>query len=1379
MRRPSPSPRTDDLYRPLSPNSFDKNEGLSSDFFAVCPSLPLSAEEAPLTTEYARTLACAARRGAGVARILLTVPQVLAQEAPVLPSPHLAETGLSETDNVPIQPTAAHLLDSVLRTLLTVQPQLAWEEPALIKCSQTYTVASQDTCWGIAQKLHIAPSQLYKLNAALTATACPLQPGQVLCAAVQQAPCIKPYTAVASDTCWSIATAAGLSVATLQAMNPFLDCTNPANQLMCLQQPPLAADGKACGPSAYCTGSECCSAKSVCGSDATSCGAGCQGKFGNCWNVFAPSTPSPPPVTTSAVPTTTHVTSSATVPASSSLPPSSTPTLPPPIPAKSLACTKNVTIASGDTCPTLLSKNALYAAELYALNPTLSNTACPLALGQKVCVKSTYDASCTQSVVANGDCYQIAQTSGLSVPQLLSLNPFIASDCHNLYGGDFICVAGVSHAPLPPPAPTPTLPGNATCLSTYVLDISDINCGVIDAKNSLYFAELTGMNPQINADCSNIQPGQTVCTKSSLTPPCQQSAIIEPPLFNCEEIAANFSTTVMALLTWNPYLESNCNVQPGDTICVKSLVPPVPRPPPTWGDNAPAQLTCAESHTVVSGETCASIEVHYGVAHLTFLRTNPGINCAQPLTSGAAVCITQNLAACVNTKRVSLLNATCQALANEYEVTVPQFQAVNTNLDCSANIKVNTPVCLDTPLMSNCTAHHPTTATDSCSTIALQYGITDNDIENLNPSVDCLALKPLPASICVSNPFVGCSRLYISYFGDTCATLSAKFGLDLNTLVKLNGGRISCTNPTAKLPDHQYMCVASSAGSGCGSFQTSAAGQTCAQIAAAHGLTMDQFNALNPGALCDSAAGHLFCVSPSSSPACSTPYIASGNETCATVASNYNMTDTGFWLVNPLLDCTAGKTIPAKQTVCVTDVSHQTCTVNADKTLKCVPAPAPAAGSDTNHQAIGSAVSSLSTAFPALAPLLATYQANPSDQARQKVSMASDTFCVLTVSISQNLALLITAVMNSVTTTQGTALFNSLSKADPFWLNFEKTHAAERTNYCQQLKLATGTLQTAGACFCGTQNSLIVCLAQVNAAANAALPALNKRDIEREIHHGLRKARPELFDAAFMDKLSRRVARRGLQRPGRPGTSPNPNYPPSRILRRGKSDDGGNKIPGPTSGETVKQVGCNADIVALFEDLMDFEASDLTSPMCESIQCDFPLIEILALHIEGDFCVTPIDDSGDSLSVFAENDYFELKIGLCLEIPGVTQIAEKFGIEPPCFDLEVKYYPVRGQFDVGASLDLVVLSFEVDAEIQVYNARCSICSGAQRCSKPYCTAQKGQVYGDFTITLHLLIANPNLYTKNFGQSGVCDPMAASTCPKPGVVGKLLKAYLPK
>lgn len=99
-------------------------------------------------------------------------------------------------------------------------------------CSRTYTVASGDTCYSISLANGASSATpLQQLNPALICEA--MTVGQQLC--LWSAPrCLSSRTVSSGDTCASVASAASLTLAQLQAINPQLDCATIAQgQVLC------------------------------------------------------------------------------------------------------------------------------------------------------------------------------------------------------------------------------------------------------------------------------------------------------------------------------------------------------------------------------------------------------------------------------------------------------------------------------------------------------------------------------------------------------------------------------------------------------------------------------------------------------------------------------------------------------------------------------------------------------------------------------------------------------------------------------------------------------------------------------------------------------------------------------------------------------------------------------------------------------------------------------------------------------------------------------------------------------------------------------------------------------------------------------------------
>ncbi|KAF7342676.1 hypothetical protein MSAN_02025400 [Mycena sanguinolenta] len=88
----------------------------------------------------------------------------------------------------------------------------------------------------------------------------------------------------------------------------------------------------------------------------------------------------------------------------------------------------------------------LTLAELYSYNPPINSGCTNLAIGEVLCLGpgGGSGGTCTQTyTVKSGDtCSAIATQVGLTVSQLLTLNPPINSGCTNLGIGQVFCVTG-------------------------------------------------------------------------------------------------------------------------------------------------------------------------------------------------------------------------------------------------------------------------------------------------------------------------------------------------------------------------------------------------------------------------------------------------------------------------------------------------------------------------------------------------------------------------------------------------------------------------------------------------------------------------------------------------------------------------------------------------------------------------------------------------------------------------------------------------------------------------------------------------------------------------------------------------------------------------
>ncbi|KAJ3171273.1 hypothetical protein HDU88_008311 [Geranomyces variabilis] len=292
------------------------------------------------------------------------------------------------------------------------------------------------------------------------------------------------------------------------------------------------------------------------------------------------------------------------------------------------------------------------------------------------------------------------------------------------------------------------------------------------------------------------------------------------------------------------------------------------------------------------------------------------------------------------------------------------------NLNCNSGILPNTRLCFDNPNSSPCLVRATVSSTDTCASIANRIGIPKSIIEDLNPPVNCSTTNPLPASLCVSTEWTGCTGFYVTKPLDTCGSVAAANGLTLRDLGDLNSARIKCIDATTVLAPLVRICVAESRQAGCGGFSVKQTGDTCASVATANGLTAAQFTALNPSTDCtvSSPVVPSFCVAPDTRAACKSIYVAAPGDTCSSLQAANNMTAVQFWLVNPLLDCNAP--IATGSIVCIQSTVRISCDING---ANCVPTSGSTPPRSMDFQGVGAAAAQLG-----LTSVLNAYQGNPS-----------------------------------------------------------------------------------------------------------------------------------------------------------------------------------------------------------------------------------------------------------------------------------------------------------------------------------------------------------------------------------------------------------------
>lgn len=240
-------------------------------------------------------------------------------------------------------------------------------------------------------------------------------------------------------------------------------------------------------------------------------------------------------------------------------------------------------------------------------------------------------------------------------------------------------------------------------------------------------------------------------------------------------------------------------------------------------------------------------------------------------------------------------------------------------------------------------------AGDTCAKIAAAYGVTVDSIKNANPSwLNCDNIwEWTPVQVCGSsgttstststsiststststssastgNPTGSCFT-YTAKNGDTCAKLSATYGVTVDSIKNSNPSWLNCDDiwewtPVqicGSLGTTTTSSSSTSVPTGSCITYTAKNGDTCAKIGAAYGLSADAIKNANPSWLnCDSiwewtpvqVCGGSTTTSSSSAPTATatnpicTAYTAKKGDTCAKIAAEYGVTVDAIKSSNP------------------------------------------------------------------------------------------------------------------------------------------------------------------------------------------------------------------------------------------------------------------------------------------------------------------------------------------------------------------------------------------------------------------------------------------------------------------------------------------------
>ncbi|KAJ6484664.1 hypothetical protein C8R45DRAFT_829713, partial [Mycena sanguinolenta] len=597
--------------------------------------------------------------------------------------------------------------------------------PISAQCAQlgkNVTVNAASTCSAIAAQYSVSLYDVYSSNS-LPQTDCSVAAGTSLC--LPQA--CTTYTVATNDTCLGIATAANVTTVQLQTYNPSLGSTcqylsQLVGNLICVGPhggfPSVGATTAPIAPSGTATTLAPVPDPTAVGST-TACGewaVAVAGDFcstfalrysvtlddlyfmnpeinGNCTNLLAgfyycvEPYPAFSTVTTTAIATTgTNYTTGGsmfTYPISSYTSTETYQTLtaagvPAPTnvaPGTRTAayCADYHTAVAGDTCTSIAAAQGISSADFLALNPGLTCAGLlagvaycdfPLTCGISLSLNLTFLifhqtrssryllshilsgppsnlatgslSNCTTYyTVASGDsCGGIETKFGITLDDILAWNPWLTSSCA-LQIGQNLCVNGTTATSTGPPANIAT--GTLENCTTYYTVASGDTCTAMDAKYDIALSDLLRWNTALTSACTTIQLGEAYCVAGGGNACTDVYTVVSGD--SCGAIESKFSVTLNDLLAWNPWLTSSCALQIGQNVCVSGTPSTGSTGPPA--NIAPGSLAnCTTYYTIASGDTCTAVDTKFSLALTDLLHWNTALTSAcTTIQLGEAYCV--------------------------------------------------------------------------------------------------------------------------------------------------------------------------------------------------------------------------------------------------------------------------------------------------------------------------------------------------------------------------------------------------------------------------------------------------------------------------------------------------------------------------------------------------------------------------------------------------------------------------------------------------------------------------------------------------------------------------------------------------------------------
>ncbi|KAJ6579227.1 hypothetical protein DFH09DRAFT_1447572 [Mycena vulgaris] len=337
-------------------------------------------------------------------------------------------------------------------------------------------------------------------------------------------------------------------------------------------------------------------------------------------------------------------------------------------------------VVAGDTCASLEALVEVSDSDftLWNVNPT---NPCPnLVAGTAVCILVTNataalpptptnaaagsapsGCACWYTIVGGDGCAKLETTFNLTQAQLFALNPELASACTNLALDETYCVRAIPGA-APPSGPPP-----------------DLNPGSW-SKFSISFSDFLHWNPEVSTTCNNLNIASYCVGTSGGCESIYTAASGD----SCGAIETKTSLSDVQLRALNPWIDTACDIQIGQNLCVKNSNVAVPPAGPPANLNPGSWSNCTTYYNVQSGDNCNLIEAKFKIGFSDILRWNPEISTTCSNLNLASYCVLGS-GACSKIYTV-VSGDSCGAVETKETITDAQLHAENTWINAACSI---------------------------------------------------------------------------------------------------------------------------------------------------------------------------------------------------------------------------------------------------------------------------------------------------------------------------------------------------------------------------------------------------------------------------------------------------------------------------------------------------------------------------------------------------------------------------------------------------------------------------------------------------------------------------------------------------------------------